>query len=113
MAGLSGPFALTPANVARVSASPGVYILSTDGRFACYVGRSGSLRDRLQSYIGGRYGYFFLKYHDTEEGAFFTECRLFHLYGKARHLDNQIHPARPAGSSLPACGEPGCRGEAY
>jgi hypothetical protein len=110
-----GPYDLTKANVARLPDSPGVYLLGSAhsrGTLVMYVGRSVSLPKRLAAWVG-QYNLFFYKTTDSENGAFFTECHEFHRYGKAGYLDNDIHPAKPANSSLPVCAEPGCRGEAY
>ena len=116
--GFSGPYRLNADKVdALVPEGPGVYVLSektAKGEFlACYVGRAdASLARRLQQHVGN-YSYFYFKECDTENGAFFSECHLFHTYGKANFLDNEIHPAIPKGSGLPKCAETGCRGEAY
>ena len=77
-----------------------------------YVGRSIiSLRDRLAEHLDEA-SYFAFVELDSEEEAFELECRLFHEYGKAKHLDNRVHPARPPGrSDLPVCSELGCDGE--
>lgn len=114
--GLEGPFALTTLNALALPEKPGVYVLSKPGikgdDLACYVGRSKSLRDRVPAWVGKRgYTRFYYSTTATENGAFFKECRLFHQYGKATYLDNVNHPAIPAGSGLPVCGEQGCLGE--
>ena len=117
-AGLQGPFNLTTQTARNAPGGAGAYILSWvagDGTYlACYIGRAESLTRRLQQHASqGAYAWFFYKETATANGAFFTECRWFHEYGKAAVLDNEIHPAIPAGSSLPQCAESGCNGEAY
>ncbi len=114
--GLAGPYNLNATNVALFPDGPGVYVLSDKANsgayLARYVGRAASLRARLGQHVG-KYLYVYYKETETVNGAFFTECRLYHAYGKSHHLDNAIHPAIPAGSRLPKCSETGCSGEAY
>jgi len=115
--GFAGPYILLPDLVARLDEVHGVYILSDKLRgifVARYVGRAVDLCDRLGDHAAeGTYAYFFVKQTKTEIGAYWAECSLFHQYGKATHLDNRIHPARPAGVNLPRCSETGCKGEAF
>lgn len=40
-----------------------------------------------------------------------TSWTPFGCVGKRTHLDNKIHPSRPAGSNLPSCSVQGCKGE--
>ena len=111
---MRGPFRLTEKHLESMTTSPGVYFLSdkgTKGYLVMYVGRSSSLRSRLKQWVG-HYANFFYRTTETENGAFFVECREFHRYGKTTNLDNKIHPAVPAGSSLPPCSEAGCKGKA-
>ena len=113
--GFSGSYALTTTNAARLPDGPGVYILGNlstkEKPLAMYVGRTVSLGRRVGEHVG-EYAFFYYKETDTVNGAFFIECSTYHQYGKSNYLDNEIHPAVPAGSSLPACSEPGCYGEA-
>lgn len=113
---MHGPYLLNESNLAKAKLkTPGVYLLAekhSKGMLVRYVGRSVNLGKRLVNHIG-KTTHFYYKPTETESGAFFVECREFHKYGKANHLDNSIHPAVPAGSSLPACSEKGCKGEAY
>ncbi len=113
---MHGPFSLIASNLNKaILRSSGVYLLAhktSKGMAILYVGRSENLRQRLNHYIG-KYNYFFFKTTETVNGAFFAECREFHRYGKANYLNNRIHPAVPAGTSLPSCSERGCKGEAY
>ena len=108
---MTGPRSLAR-STAKAPTSPGVYLLSRDREHVQYVGRAGNLRARLRRHEdNGDYAFFRYCTTHTENGAFFKECREYHRYGKRNHLDNEIHPARPAGSRLPACGQNGCRGE--
>jgi hypothetical protein len=109
-----GPFWFEPRTVAAIGAGPrGVYLLTHESRgpvpriLVVYVGRGG-LRDRLASHLVDDSKdalHFFFKLVDDEAEAFEEECRLFHTYGRARHLDNKIHPAVPAiaPGSYPRC----------
>jgi hypothetical protein len=118
---LKGPFALTESRISRLSDEVfGVYVLiddcsnHRDHRLAVYVGR-GVVRTRLlrhwESLNAPRY--FAYAKLDSQEDAFYAECELFHRYGKALHLKNRVHPARPAGrDDLPLCSQQGCNGEA-
>jgi hypothetical protein len=54
---------------------------------------------------------------DDDDKGFAEECRLFHDYGKRKHLDNERHPKVPDGPdgsprSYPRCSQLGCNGEA-
>jgi hypothetical protein len=114
--GVKGPFRLTSTNASHNKLStPGIYLLAekhSKGHLVLYVGRAKKLNNRLPKWVG-KYDHFFYKPTKTEHGAFFDECHHFHKYGKANNLDNKIHPAVPAGTSLPLCSERGCKGEAY
>lgn len=114
-----GPFELTKSNLEkRTLKATGVYLLADQSSIANenrkvvkYVGRAIVLSGRLDDYLG-RYDFFYYIPRVTELTAFWKECREFHRYGKARHLNNKIHPARPAGKNVPACTEWRCNGEA-
>jgi len=125
---MRGPYPLTSARIDRLSEQTfGVYVLADDGpnhrnhRLTVYIGR-GYIKTRLLRHEEGvnapRYFSFVeidsLDPHEANEEAFRIECALFHKYGKARYLNNRIHPARPKGrTDLPLCAESGCTGEAY
>lgn len=90
--------------------SPGVYLLdrTTTGGFTInYVGRADdNVARRLKEHVAkGVYKYFKYEYADSARAAFEMECKLYHSY---RNLDNEIHPARPAGTSY-SCPVAGCR----
>ena len=83
----------------------GVYLLTHEARgpesriLVVYVGR-GRIRNRLAAHLDDvekHALHFFFRPVDDEEAAFEEECRLFHSYGRDRHLDNKIHPAVPPG----------------
>jgi hypothetical protein len=74
------------------------------------VGRGKYLPTRLKHWVG-KATYFYYGLLKTEEDTFVAECQEFHRYGKIKHLNNRIHPAKPPGSSLPICSELGCQGE--
>jgi hypothetical protein len=113
-ASMDGPFPLETQAVREVVPDvEGVYLLASNRRdYISYVGR-GSLKTRLRSHASAGRGdhFYFVEVFSDVEG-FELECALFHRYGKATHLDNDIHPARPRGrTDLPRCSEPGCDGE--
>jgi hypothetical protein len=90
--------------------SPGVYALdrtTTRGFTVNYVGRADDdLARRLKEHVTEDvYKYFKYEYVNSARAAFEMECKLYHSY---RNLDNQIHPARPKGTSYP-CPVAGCR----
>jgi len=73
-----------------------------------YVGRSDTnLRERLMTHHEDRYSHFKFSYAKSPQEAFEKECRNFHDFGGAEVLDNDIHPAVPAGTKL-SCPVPGC-----
>jgi hypothetical protein len=95
---LSGPHLLTSATIDQVvtKVSPGVYVLSRDGKAARYVGRSDNdLKTRLKDWVPTAYLYFWYSYASSPKDAFLKECLLYHRYGGSSVLDNRIHPARP------------------
>lgn len=95
----------------------GVYLLlhltDDDDWIVTYVGR-GVLRDRLDFHRDNSdaVGFCFELLEDDYEG-FSEECRLFHEYGKRRHLDNRNHPSVPRGApkNFRRCSVRGCHGE--
>lgn len=111
--GLNGPYTLSgPRILATVSRySPGAYALgrtnSNDNTFLIsYVGRSDTdVANRLQQHVGN-YAQFKFDYFQSESAAYKKECQLYHDFDPP---DNQIHPAKPEGSSLscPVCGYSG------
>jgi hypothetical protein len=110
---MRGPRRLDEKTLTRLPSGPGAYLLSQDGETVCYAGRAVNLRQRLATHLNeGTYSFFWFKETETDNGAFFVECREFHRYGKRSGLENKIHPAIPAGTNLPPCSEKGCRGEA-
>src|SRR3990172_68599 len=110
---MRGPYPLTSARIDRLSEQTfGVYVLADDGpnhrnhRLTVYIGR-GYIKTRLLRHEEG--------VNAPRDFSFVgIECALFQKYGKARYLNNRIHPARPKGrTDLPLCAESGCTGEAY
>lgn len=103
--GLSiGPHELTDLSVAIiVNQKPGAYILgeknSQNQIVVSYVGRADyNLRNRLLQHASeGRYSYFKCHYTADAHAAYLLECKLFHLFGGATLLANEIHPDRPMG----------------
>jgi hypothetical protein len=89
----------------------GVYVIIRAGEVS-YVGR-GNLKARLSRHAAAERGdYFCFRRVRSEVEGFRRECALFHKYGKAGGLDNDVHPARPKGrSDLGHCSLKGCSGE--
>ena len=79
-----------------------------------YVGRGHFRRQLVRHAASGRARHFFVKQFPTAGRAFREECRLFHKYGGTQSLDNEVHPAVPAGSPInaPRCCVRACRGNA-
>jgi hypothetical protein len=102
------PYRLTPSELeSRVPlSSPGVFVLSYDGRFDARIGRADAdLRKSLAEFIG-EYAYFHFEVVSARRERFERECELFHrLGGDRRQLDNEEHPLPPAGPQLkcPVC----------
>lgn len=104
---MSGPYSLNTQTVNKLvsSSSPGVYILSTDGKTAHYVGRSDNdVAGRLNWWVNNsqKYTYFWFEPASSAKAAFDLECQWWHKY---RPDDNQNHPDRPDGSGwqCPVC----------
>lgn len=81
--------------------SPGVYVLdrSSSGGFTVhYAGRSDDdVAGRLKQHAGDEiYKYFKFEYASSSKAAFEMECRLYHEFNPP---DNDIHPAKPKGTS--------------
>jgi len=92
---LRGPHALNRAAISRMVTrrSPGVYVLSRDGRTAHYVGRSDlDLQGRLLNHIGSRYIVFWYAFSTSVIAAYYQECTLYHRFGGSSKLDNKVHP---------------------
>lgn len=102
------PYRLTNAEIeSRVPlSSPGVFVLSYDGRLDARIGRADAdLRRALQEFID-QYAYFHFEVVSARRERFERECELFHrLGGDRRQLDNEEHPLPPAGPQLkcPIC----------
>lgn len=90
---LSGPYPLTEENAKRIRPGTlGVYVLAhpaarSQATLVVYVGR-GDLRSRLRTHaLHGEADHFAFKSLEHEEVAYLEECRLFHKYGKTKHLE--------------------------
>lgn len=114
--GMLGPVSLTRKMIGAhfVDDDYGVYLVlmpaQDGGMIVIYVGR-GQLKARLTAHITDTDGtHFYYQPLSSDEAGFREECRLFHLYGEDKHLDNQNHPPVPAGSrkSHPKCSELRC-----
>lgn len=112
---MEGPFPLTMTYVnAKIGDRDlGVYVLcgtgTKGGRIAQYVGR-GDLKDRLTAHVNAaKYKEFYFKVLKSDLDGFKEESRLFHKYGETTNLDNEIHPAVPAGSQA-KCPVASCKG---
>jgi hypothetical protein len=102
------PYRLTASSLeSRVPlSSPGVFVLSYDGRLDARIGRADAdLRRALAEFID-QYAYFHFEVVAARRERFERECELFHrLGGDRRQLDNEEHPLPPAGPQLkcPVC----------
>ena len=99
--GLSGPFALTEAEVNQQvdRKSAGTYALDQahdSGAFRIsYVGRSDTdVNERLRQHVG-KYRRFKYEYYASPEEAFAKECGLYHDFNPPSTIQ---HPPRPLGS---------------
>jgi len=110
--GMEGPYALTKAKIDEVvtDTSAGNYALGyskDDGTFIVqYVGRSDSdVNAELKSKVDTKHKQFKFSYASSQKEAFEKECRNYHDFGGSDALQNDIHPARPAGKSwkCPVC----------
>jgi hypothetical protein len=121
--GMNGPHVLDVSTIQEVFPDPkvkpyGVYLLIRqlkDGsNVVVYVGR-GIIRDRLTEHVTGKDAgsFYFKALIDNDDIGFAEECRLFHLYGKRPHLDNEKHPDVPDGApkNHPKCAIRGCNGD--
>ncbi len=96
---LSGPYPINQLDSYITRSSPGVYILSKDGKTSAYVGRSDTdLPSRIKQSAkeGFAYTYFWFEYVASPQEAYFKECEYFHRYN---HPDNINHPAAPFGTN--------------
>jgi len=94
---LRGRFPLNEVSLRVEILKIGVYILSRDGKYAHYVGRSDvDLVKRIQHSVneGNGYKYFWFEYSSSAMEAYKLECRWYHKY---EPTDNSIHPAVPRG----------------
>jgi hypothetical protein len=110
--GLFGPYDLTNKEIdAHVGASIGAYALGDANgsvlQIVRYVGRSDNdLSARLKQWVG-KYNSFKYGHYNTTKAAFEKECTMFHDFGGTVKLDNDVHPARPKGTSYD-CPNPNC-----
>jgi hypothetical protein len=83
---------------------PGAYILSQDGKVHQVVGRAdSSLGEAIkQRAKRGNYSFFWFKYTETPEEAFYTECHWWHLFNPPH---SPTHPTPPEGTDwkCPEC----------
>jgi hypothetical protein len=109
---MQGPYPLNELSIdTYVNAITGNYGLGhSDGSLfsVMYVGRSENINKRLKEHISEGYTYFMFSYAPTIVDAYLKECRNYHAYlDEGFVLDNQVHPAKPEGSTLkcPICGQ--------
>src|SRR5580698_2657527 len=99
--GLGGPHSLTSTGIANsvLRKSAGTYALgkTINGTFKIhYVGRSDDdVACRLQQHTTKWYPEFKFGYSGSAQAAFEKECQLYHDFNPP---DNDVHPARPAGT---------------
>ena len=75
--------------------SPGVYILSRDGKIVAYVGRADvDIRSEIKQIACEGYGYTycFFEYTSSLKEAYIKECEYYHKYLPP---DNTHHPSAP------------------
>ena len=103
---LQGPFAIDEVSVYVSGGVMGVYVLSSDGQEATYVGRSDfDLQQRiLQSASEGDYVTFWFDYVTSPMDAYKYECELYHEYNPP---DNLSHPVVPENANW-RCPVEGC-----
>ena len=92
--------------------SPGNYALgyvNTESTFIVqYVGRSDTdLNKELKARLAPKYKQFKYSYASSVKAAYEKECQNYHDFGENEKLDNDVHPAKPAGSSW-KCPVGGC-----
>lgn len=104
---LMGPYSITTVDHWVAQVSPGVYILSRDGRTAAYVGRSDTdVGSRIkESSTEDYYTHFWFEYATSPRDAYLKECEYYHKYNPP---DNMNHPAVPFGTNW-RCPVIGCR----
>lgn len=71
-----------------------------------YVGRSDSdINKELKARLPLKHPKFKFSYATSPKGAFEKECRNYHDFGESKELQNEVHPARPAGTNweCPSC----------
>lgn len=96
---LMGPFPINDVDLYVMRQSPGIYILSRDGRTASYVGRLDtdvSSRIKQSARDGYGYTYFWFEYAASSRDAYYKECEYYHKYNPP---DNTNHPAVPYGAN--------------
>ncbi|MEO0236253.1 MAG: hypothetical protein ABIM02_05970 [candidate division WOR-3 bacterium] len=104
---LRGPYLIEEVNKYVREISPGVYILSRDGRTAAYVGRSDTdvgSRIKQSAKEGYGYKYFWYEYASSPRDAYYKECEYYHKY---KPDDNTNHPSVPPGKNW-RCPIEGC-----
>lgn len=114
-----GPFALTD-NEVNKSVPENVmgnyafgYIDKEDGAFVvCYVGRSDfdlkkEIKQQMRTHRAKGCDHFMFSTAKTKKEAFEKECRNYHDFGECDCLNNDIHPAKPAGTKY-NCPIEGC-----
>lgn len=89
------------------------YIDKEDGAFVvCYVGRSDSdlkkeIKQQMKTDRAKGCTHFKFSIASTKKEAFEKECRNYHDFGECDCLNNDIHPAKPAGTEY-KCPVEGC-----
>jgi hypothetical protein len=92
---LTGPYRIEDVDKYVIYTSPGVYILSRNGKSADYVGRSDNdLASRILRSASEGIGYttFWFEYTSSPRDAYYKECEYYHSYNPP---DNSVHPAVP------------------
>jgi hypothetical protein len=104
---MMGPYPVALVDNIITKVSPGVYILSRDGKTAHYVGRSDSdlcVRIKQSTKEGSGYLFLWYEYASSPRAAYRLECLWFHKYAPS---DNTNHPAVPEGQNW-RCPVQGC-----